>query len=393
MTGASRGDRCRFLPRPCALVLLALAVVGSACEPASEAIRNEAGRGVATQTSSAPTPNPRSFTRPVPKPQLVADNLDFPVDMAWIEDTDRFFFTEKATGKIRVVVNNRVLRKPCAVLSINSEGERGTLGIAADPGFPRNHWLYVFYTNAEPLENRVTRLTVEGNRCTSPTTIVSLPAGSATRHNGGQLEFVGNKLFVSVGDGYDFPHRAQDATSPLGKILRINRDGSIPADNPFSKPESPNPVWSYGFRNPFGLTHAPLSGQLYATENGPDCDDEVNHVMPGANYGWGEGKACGRAGVGKRPQPPMISWTPPIAPTDPWLYNGSIEPFVGDIFVGDFNNGRLHRLELNHAGTEVIRHSVLHDFDRQVADVSEGPGGFLYVLTIDSIKRFVGREP
>ncbi|MDQ5874045.1 MAG: PQQ-dependent sugar dehydrogenase, partial [Actinomycetota bacterium] len=103
------------------------------------------------------------------------------------------------------------------------------------------------------------------------------------------------------------------------------------------------------------------------------------------------GKACGDAGLGPRPQLPLISWTPPIAPTDPWFYNGSIDSFVGDIFVGDFNTGRLHRLSLNQAGTAVVRHSVVHDFDRQIADVSEGPGGFLYVLTIDSIKRFVGR--
>ena len=158
--------------------------------------------------------------------------------------------------------------------------------------------------------------------------------------------------------------------------MRYNRDGSIPQGNPFSTRQRPNPVWSYGFEIPFGLTHSSKSGRVYATHNGPECDDEVNLVLRGANYGWGPGKTCGGRGVGKRPQEPMISWTPPIAPTDPWFYTGPIEPFEGNLFVGDFNTGRLHMLVLDEAGTEVERHSVLHDFDRQVADVAEGPGDF-----------------
>ena len=373
--------------------LLASVVLVSACEPPRDEGGDGSGRDPASRSVPGPDVNAPSYTKPVSKPQLVADNLDFPVDMARVENTKVFFFTEKATGKIRSAVGNRIVRRPCAVLSVNSEGERGTLGIATDPAFERNHWLYVYYTNAEPLENRVTRFTVRGNQCTEPTDIISLPADPSTRHNGGQLEFVGSKLFVAVGDGYSTPALAQDLTSPLGKILRFNRDGSIPEGNPFSAPQQPNPVWSYGFRNPFGLTHSPDSGRLYATDNGPECDDELNLVHRGGNYGWGPGKTCGGRGVGRHPHRPMVSWTPPIAPTDPWFYTGSIEPFTGNIFVGDFNTGRVHRFELNDEGTEVVRQSVLHDFDRQVADVSEGPRGFLYVLTIDSIKRFVGQEP
>lgn len=276
-------------PRLPLLIALVCVVLTAACEPAEEAHRDEGGKNV--QQSSPSKPTQRQFARPASKPRLVAGNLDFPVDMAWIEGTNRFFYTEKATGKIRTFAGGRLIQRACAVLPVNSEGERGTLGIAADPAFVANHWLYVYYTNAEPLENRVTRFIVRGNLCTNPTTIVSLPASASTRHNGGQLEFVGDKLFVSVGDGYDSPERAQDISSPLGKILRFNRDGSIPEDNPFSRPQRPNPVWSYGFRNPFGLTHAPRSGQLYATDNGPDCDDEVNLVERGANYGMGGGKS------------------------------------------------------------------------------------------------------
>lgn len=185
-----------------------------------------------------------------------ARGLNFPVDLAWLPGTDTILFTEKRTGNIRVLEGKKLLRTPCATLDVNFAGSRGTLGLVLDPNFAANKRLYVYYTNASPLEQRVARFTFEDNRCTDKTDIITgIPADPSSGHNGGQLEFVGDKLFVSTGDGYSDPDRAQDLDNLLGKVLRYNRDGSIPDDNPYSKPGAPSPVWAFGLRNPFGLAY------------------------------------------------------------------------------------------------------------------------------------------
>jgi aldose sugar dehydrogenase len=310
-------------------------------------------------------------------------NLSFPVDMAWVKGTDKIFFTEKNTGKIRVMNGMNLLDQPCRNLDVNNAGERGALGIALHPDFKDNHFLYVFYTNQSPVEHRVTRFTVENNHCGNKNNILrNINADSGGYHNGGQLEFVGGKLFVSVGDNHQMSN-AQNITNRLGKILRINPNGVAPDSNPFGPN---NPVWTYGHRNPFGLTHEPGTGHLFSTENGPDCDDELNDINKGRNYGWGPGYNCGTAGVGVNPKPPLKRWSDIIVPTDPFFYEGRIDRFDGRLFVGSFNSGRLHRFLLNDEGSNVRRHSVVHN-GAAIVDVAKGPGGWLYFLTPNAIKR------
>ena len=322
--------------------------------------------------------------------QLYKGGLDFPVDLAWVEDSDTLFFTEKATGKIRVMHGRKLVAQPCATVQAASQGEQGTLGIELDPGFEQNGYLYVYYTHAEPLENRVTRFTVAGDRCTKPEDIITgIPALDSTLHVGGQLEIVHDKLFVAVGDGYSDPSSAQDTSSPLGKVNRYNLDGSIPPDNPFSGDGDPAPAWSYGHRNPFGLAYSEESGRLYASENGPDCDDELNLIEEGANYGWGEGYECGDSGVGADARPPLVSWTPPIVPTDPWFYDGVTEELSGYLYMGDFGSGLLHRFVMNDDGTRVLRDEIVYDSPSQIVDVTEGPGELLYIATPAEIYRLV----
>ena len=323
------------------------------------------------------------------KASLYRGKLDFPVDMAWVPDTDTIFFTEKATGRVRVMHGRELIEEPCASLNANADGERGTLGIALDPSYKDNGYLYVFYTNAAPEENRVVRFTVQGDRCTSPKTLVTIRPLDTSLHNGGQLEIIGDKLFVSVGDGYSNPDRAQDEQGQFGKVLRYNLDGSIPADNPFSGPNGPSPVWSLGHRNPFGLGHNPATGKLYETENGPDCDDELNAIVKGGNYGWGAGYDCTSRGLGSDPLPSLVSWTPPIVPTDLWFYTGTTKSLAGYLYMGDFGAGKLHQFKLSSDGDKVVQEEIVYDSPSQIVDVSEGPGGLLYFLTPDSIYRFV----
>jgi glucose/arabinose dehydrogenase len=311
--------------------------------------------------------------------------LDFPVDMAWVRGTKKVFFTEKS-GRIRVLLGRKLVRRPCARLDVEDGGERGLLGIALDPAFKRNHRLYVYYTNDSPLENRVARFVVKNNRCRKKTNIVKGLGASSGYHNGGQIEFIGNHLYVAVGEEHE-PANAQDTDSRLGKILRLNTDGSVPDGNPFSNATARNPVWSYGHRNPFGLARRPGTKKLYETENGPSCDDEVNLIKKGRNYGWGEGYDCGTAGVGDDPKGPMKRYTTPIVPTDPVWYRGRIESLSGSLLMGDFGNGRLHELVLNDKGTRIKRDRTVTTSDDGIVDVAKGPGGWVYFLTPTAIMR------
>lgn len=309
-------------------------------------------------------------------------NLDFPIDMAWVKGTRKIFFTEKG-GAIRVMKRGRLLTQPCATLPVNSDGERGALGIALHPRFKRNHRLYVYFTNASPIENRVRRYIVDGNMCTQPRDIVT-GIRSQTIHNGGQIEIVRGKLFVAVGEAGD-PSLAQDTGSRLGKILRFRPDGTVPNDNPFGPT---NPVWSYGHRNPFGLAHKPGTGKVYSSENGPSCDDELNYIRRGRNYGWGSNYQCGTAGVGIDPKGPMVRWSNIIVPTDPTWYKGKLRALNG-LIMGDYGNGRLHSFVMNDSSSRVRRDRIVYDGADGIVDVSKGPGGWLYFLTNNAIKRVV----
>ena len=318
--------------------------------------------------------------------KVYKSGLKFPVDLAWAPGTKKLFFTEKATGKIRVLVGRRLLKRPCTNLDVNANGERGALGIALHPRFENNHSLYVYYTNASPLENRVTRFEVRRNRCRRPRHVVRGIPSPSTIHQGGQLEFVKGALFVSVGDGGNLSI-AQDLQSRLGKVLRYKPNGRIPRGNPFSQPGNRSPVWSYGHRNPFGLTHKPRTGVLLETENGPECDDEVNRIRKGRNYGWGAGYQCGTAGVGPNPKRPLHRWTSPIAPTDPAWYIGPLKALSGAMYVGDFIKEKLRRFNFRPGVGRVRRTRPILQSPRQITDVTKGPGGCLYWATVATINR------
>jgi glucose/arabinose dehydrogenase len=307
--------------------------------------------------------------------------------MAWVRGTKKVFFTEKS-GRIRVLLGRKLVKRPCARLDVNDGGERGLLGIALDPKFKSNHRLYVYYSNASPLENRVARFVVKGNRCRKKKNIVSGLGASSGYHNGGQIEFVGRHLYVSVGEEHSAGN-AQDTDNRLGKILRVNTDGSIPDGNPFSGSikGNPNPVWSYGHRNPFGLARRPGTKKLYETENGPSCDDEVNLIRKGRNYGWGENYDCGSAGVGDNPKGPLKRYTPTIVPTDPVWYRGRIKSLSGSLLMGDFGNGRLHEFVLNRKGTRIKKDRTVTTAGDGIVDVAKGPGGWVYFLTPSAIMR------
>jgi glucose/arabinose dehydrogenase len=223
--------------------------------------------------------------------QSVLDGVSFPSAIAQASD-GRVFFNERLAGNVRVVntAGGTWQLDPtpfCPTLSIDSSGgEKGLLGLALDPDFTSNQSLYVYYTRAS-FTNRVSRLTRTASGCTETVILDGLPTN--TIHNGGIIKFgPDGNLYVVIGDA-DSPNDAQNLDSLAGKIVRVNPDGTAPADNPFYSGGAGNrdKVYSLGHRNSFGFTFHPQTSDLWESENGLNDFDEVNRVLPGQNYGWG----------------------------------------------------------------------------------------------------------
>jgi glucose/arabinose dehydrogenase len=220
---------------------------------------------------------------------LVAAGLVRPTAMAIAPD-GRVFVCEQ-DGRLRVIRDGALLAAPFHTLSVNSLGERGLLGIAFDPGFANNHFLYVYYTTGSaPIHNRVSRLTANGDVVVpgSEVQILNLEPLSATNHNGGAIHF-GNdgKLYVAVGENA-VPGNSQTLDNRLGKMLRINANGSIPGDNPFNATATGvnRAIWALGLRNPFTFGVDRVSGRIFINDVGAGAWEEINDGIPGANYGW-----------------------------------------------------------------------------------------------------------
>ena len=218
---------------------------------------------------------------------LVAQELD-PTAMALAPD-GRLFITEKI-GRIRIIENGQMLTDPFLILDVDNYNERGLSGIAFDPDFTTNGYLYLYYTVKGENHNRVSRFTADGNYVVpgSETVLLNIEPLNGTIHNAGSMSFgTDGKLYISVGDGAD-GQTAQSLTSLRGKILRINADGTIPADNPFYNETTGDfrAIYAMGLRNSFSMSIQRGTGRIFATEVGNNAWEEVNEILPGKNYGW-----------------------------------------------------------------------------------------------------------
>jgi glucose/arabinose dehydrogenase len=220
---------------------------------------------------------------------LVAGGLVRPTAMAIAPD-GRIFVCEQ-DGRLRVIRDGALLDAPFHTLSVNNSGERGLLGIAFDPGFANNHFLYVYYTTSSaPIHNRVSRLTANGDVVLpgSELQILNLETLSATNHNGGAIHFGSDgKLYVAVGENA-VPSNSETLNNRLGKMLRINANGTIPNDNPFNATATGlnKAIWALGLRNPFTFAVDRVSGRIFINDVGQGAWEEINDGLPGANYGW-----------------------------------------------------------------------------------------------------------
>jgi glucose/arabinose dehydrogenase len=218
----------------------------------------------------------------------VANNITSPTAMAIAPDGRIFVCSQ--TGALRVIKNGVLLSQPFVTLPVDSAGERGLLGVAFDPNFATNQFIYLYHTVAgNPPHNRVSRFTANGDIAITGSEKIILELNSlssATNHNGGALHFgPDDKLYIAVGDNANGAN-SQTLSNLLGKILRLNPDGTIPA-NPFSAVVGGrDEIWAMGLRNPFTFAFNPTTGLMYINDVGLNTYEEIDEGLAGANYGW-----------------------------------------------------------------------------------------------------------
>lgn len=326
--------------------------------------------------------------------EVVAENLNVPWSVVFPSE-DRILVSERV-GTIQEVVDGQVTEEP--VYEFNDvfvSGEAGLMGMALHPDFEENGFVYVCYTNQTGAGtiNRVVRLVDGGETLTFDSVIMdNIPSNAI--HAGGRIEFgPDGKLYITTGDTRQ-ADLAQDTESLAGKILRINPDGSIPDDNPFPG----SPVYSYGHRNPEGISWDEESGLMLSTEHGPSGfdgppgGDEINFILAGANYGW---PLVSHEETLEGAVTPIITFTPAEAPASALVYNRDELPFfTGDLFFGALVGRGVVRVELEIDLPDVQAKNVEKIVTEvgRVRDVETGPDGYIYFTTSNHDGRGDPRE-
>jgi glucose/arabinose dehydrogenase len=342
-----------------------------------------------------------------PKLVSVARGLANPWAVAFLPD-GRFLVTERA-GRLRIIERDGRLGEPLAGLpAVDASGQCGLLDVVLDPKFADNAWVYWSYAEAGEGGNStaVARGRLIDNRLADVQVIFrQQPKVSSTLHCGSRLVFARDgRLFVALGDRFSRKDDAQKLDNHLGKVLRIEPDGKVPADNPFVSTAGAKPeIWSLGHRNIQGAALHPQTGELWATEHGPQGGDELNRVLAGRNYGWplltfgrnyGIGTRIGEEGPKAGFEQPLKTWLPvSVAPSGTVFLSSERYPaWKGSLFVGTLRGQSLLRLELD-GNTVVKEERLLGSANARIRDVRQGPDGYLYVLTDSADGQLLRLQP
>jgi len=319
----------------------------------------------------------------------------------------RMIVTERP-GRLRLVSRDGQLSAPLTgVPRVFAEGQGGLLDVALDPAFAQNQVIYLSY--AEPGDNgtagtAVARARLGDSGLDSVRVIYrQQPKVSGGNHFGSRIVFRGDgTMFVTQGERFNYRDQAQNLQSLLGKVVRINPDGTIPKDNPFVGRSDARPeIWSYGHRNMQGAAIEPATGRFWTIEHGAAGGDELNHPDAGKNYGWPvitygidyNGRPIGIGAVKEGMEQPVFYWDPVIAPSGMTFYTGDAFPaWKGNMFVGSMNPGALVRLVIKN-GAVTLEERYLGELRERIRDVKQGPDGFLYLLTDNSNGRILRVVP
>lgn len=288
------------------------------------------------------------------------------------------------------------------------------MDVSIHPRFTENRFVYLTYSHGTENANRtrVARATFDGKALTNLRVIFEVSQSkSGGQHFGSRILWLPDRtMLVAIGDGGNPPiqlagdlirKQAQNLRSDLGKIVRLNDDGSIPQDNPFVNNANAEPAaWSYGHRNIQGLSFDPTTKRVWATEHGSQGGDELNLIEAGKNYGWPlvthSREYTGGEISKERSRPGMVDpkmvWTPAIAPSGLAFYSGDrIPDWRGDLFAGGLVSQDVRRIDLDADGNVLSQQSI--NIGQRVRDVRQGPDGFLYVLTDEQMGQLIRLEP
>jgi glucose/arabinose dehydrogenase len=350
----------------------------------------------------------------------LAATLDSPWGLAFLPD-GRMLVTQRGGTLVIVRADGSAIEATVAgVPAVNAGGQGGLLDVALDPDFATTPWVYLSYAEdgAGGGGTALARGRLVGNALQGLTVIWrQQPKVTSGIHYGSRIVFRPDKtLYLTVGErGQDDPAAptrayAQNPATTLGKVLRLNRDGSIPADNPVFAAGALPGIWSLGHRNPQGAALRPGTSELWLTEHGPQGGDELNRVRAGANYGWPlrsygcpygspVGDACRVGGGTHAPEfeEPASFWVPTsTAPAGMAFYDGAKFPeWRGHLFVGALAGRTLWRLQLDAAGNVLAREPVaqVQALGQRIRDVRQGPDGWIYLLTDEGRILRLERDP
>ena len=326
--------------------------------------------------------------------ETVTSGLEHAWALAFLPD-GRILVTERP-GRLRIVDTNGRLSAPLTgVPAVQAVGQGGLLDVTVDPNFAQNQLVYLSFS--EPGEDGTSGTSVARGRL-GPTGLENVqviyrqqPKVRSGGHYGSRLVFAADgKLFVTQGDrqAANFRPQAQQLGSGLGKIMRINPDGTIPSDNPFAGRSDARPeIWSYGHRNAQAAAIQPGTGQLWTVEHGAMGGDELNHPEKGKNYGWPvitygrdySGASIGEGAQHEGMEQPVYYWDPVIAPSGMTFYTGDRYPgWKGSAFVGSLGTSSLVRLTIDNGRVTGEERYLIGS---RVRDVQQGPDGLLYLVT------------
>jgi glucose/arabinose dehydrogenase len=353
---------------------------------------------LALSGSAAPAqPAAKSVT---PRTVVLNDSLKSPWGLAFLPD-GRMLVTQKTGSMLLLDATGRRTLATLAVPPVVFRNQGGLLDVAVDPDFPREPWIYWTYTEPgsgaeEALSGTaIARGRLVGDALQDIQVIYrQVPKTTGAGHFGARIVFRPDKtMFVTLGDRQKLDP-AQDLDGTLGKVIRLNRDGSVPEGNPGISQTRPE-IWTYGHRNPQGAALRPGTSELWLNEHGPQGGDELNRIIAGRNYGWPKvsygcpygapkGEACRYGGGVHEPayEPPVSYWVPTsIGPSGLVFYSGRRFPqWQGDAFTGALAGTAVWRVRL--AGDrEAARERLFGDLRERVRDIREGPDGYLYLLT------------
>lgn len=326
------------------------------------------------------------------KIETVVEDLSHPWAIAFLPDGD-MLVTERA-GQLRRITNGKLQPDPIGNLpEMYVGGQGGLLDIILDPNFSSNQRVFISLSTGTKGANatQVISARLEGNKLEDINIIFTASPDKDTPHHfGGRLALMPDStLLITVGEGFDYREQAQFLDNHFGKLIRINKDGSIPTDNPFRGFEGVLPeIWSYGHRNQQGLLIS-VDGTVWLHEHGPRGGDELNRIEPGKNYGWPaithgmdySGAYVSPFTEAEGMEQPVTYWVPSIAPSGFCEYLGDVFPeWKGNLFVAALVEKSVRRLVMKD-GRVQSQEIMFTELDQRIREVRAGPDGYLYLLT------------